>query len=105
MSTIKKRKVFFALYSSDCITCKHLSETGTVAHVKCHHTKGNKQCPAAEVRFVIVGEALEYAQRVIAARDKRHAKTEANLMRYVGKQSDAFKSKFYDALEKGGTLD
>jgi len=97
-------KEFFALYSADCLQCKHLSETGTTAYVDCHHTKGNTQCPASEVRFVIVGEALDYARRVLAARDKRHAKTEARLMRHVGEQSVAFKDRFYLYLENGGQL-
>lgn len=105
-TTIKNKretpKTFFALYSSDCMTCSHLSETGKIAFVKCHFTKGNQQCPAAEVRFVVVGEALKYARDVIAARDKRHVRREARLLAYVAQQSPAFKSKFYDYLENGG---
>lgn len=102
---VTQHKEFFALYSPNCMTCSHLSETGTIAHVKCHHTKGNKQCPAAEVRFVVVGEALKYARRVLAARDKRDAAREARVMRYVSTQSEAFRSKFYDYLENGGQVD
>lgn len=101
----KQQKEYFALYSADCMTCSHLSETGTTAHVGCHFSKGNTECPAAEVRFVVVGEALEYAKRVLAARDKRLPKREARLMRHVGQQSKAFRSKFYQALENGGQLE
>ncbi len=104
MTVAKEPKEMFALYSADCMTCNHLSETGKVAYVKCHYSKGNEQCPAAEVRFVVVGEALDYARRVLVARDKRFPKREARLMAYVGTQSEAFRSKFYDALENGGQL-
>ena len=86
--------------------CKHLSpETGTVSEVECHFSKGNTQCPAEEVKFVIVGEALNYAKRVLAARDKRHPKTEAKLMQHVGSQTAAFKLKFYQYLENNGAME
>lgn len=97
-------KELFALYNANCMQCKHLSETGSTAFVECHYSKGNTQCPAAEVRFVVVGEAVEYAKRVLRARDKRLSKREARLMQYVAKQSKAFRAKFYDALENGGNL-
>ena len=97
-----KRLEYFALYSEKCLTCKHLVEIGKVDNRDCHYSKGNTECPASEVRLVIVGEALSYAQQVIEARDKRHAKKEARLMKYVGAQSQAFKSQFYDFLDRGG---
>lgn len=93
-------KIRFALYSADCMSCKHLSpETGTTAFSECHYKKGNDLCPAEEVTFNITGEAQQYAQRVKRARDKRQALRETKLMRYVSKQSDAFRSKFYEYLE------
>ena len=99
-------KEYFALYSADCMQCKHLSpQTGTQVYERCHVSKGNKQCPAAEVQFAVVGEALNYAKQVLKARDKRFARTEARLMRYVGQQSSAFKNQFYKLLENGGILD
>ncbi len=91
-----------ALYSADCMTCSHLSETGTEAYEKCHFSKGNKLCPAAEVRLVVVGEALTYARRVLRARDKRLPKKEARLMKYVAAQPAAFQSRFYEYLDNGG---
>lgn len=93
---------FVALYSANCMTCKHLSETGVRDFEDCHFSKGNKLCPAAELRFVIVGEALNYARRVLRARDRRHPKREARLMKYVSSQSAAFQSRFYEYLENGG---
>lgn len=103
---MKTPKEYFALYSQNCMSCKHLSpETGKVAFVDCHHTKGNTQCPASEVKFAVTGEALDYARRVLAARDKRQPKREASLMRYVGTQSKAFRSKFYEFLENNGQAD
>jgi len=87
------------------MTCQHLSpETGTRDFQDCHYKKGNKQCPAAEVQFAVVGEALVYARRVLRARDKRHPKREARLMKYVGTQSAAFQSRFYEYLDNGGRM-
>lgn len=100
ITTSKPRKIRFALFSTNCMDCKHLSpETGSKAFAECHYKKGNDQCPAAEVVFSVVGEAQQLAQQVQRARDKRHAKRETKLMRYVSQQSDAFRSKFYEHLE------
>ena len=93
---------FVALYSADCMTCMHLSETGSRDFQECHFKNGNKQCPASELRFVVVGEALDYARKVLRARDRRHSKREARLMSYVSAQSAAFQSRFYEYLENGG---
>jgi hypothetical protein len=93
---------YLALYSSNCLSCKHLCETGVRDFQDCHFSSGNKQCPASEVRLVVVGEALQYARRVLRARDKRQPKREARLMQYVGKQSAAFQSRFYEYLDNGG---
>jgi hypothetical protein len=93
---------YLALYSANCTSCKHLTETGTREFQDCHFTKGNKQCPAAEVRLVVVGEALDYARKVLRARDKRQPKREAKLMKHVGAQSAAFQSRFYEYLDNGG---
>lgn len=93
---------YLALYSTNCMTCKHLTETGVREFQDCHFSKGNKQCPAAEVRIVVVGEALEYARRILRARDKRLPKREAKLMKYVAAQSAAFQSRFYEYLDNGG---
>lgn len=97
-------KEFLALYSGNCVGCKHLYELGTVLHEECHYSNGNTQCPASEVKLVVVGEAVDMARRVLRARDKRQPVREAKIMQSVGTKSDAFKSKFYDALENGGKL-
>lgn len=99
------KKEYLGLYSQACLTCKSLIETGTINNPDCHYKAGNKQCPASEVKIVIVGEALDYAARVLRARDKRLAKTEARLMRHVGTQSAAFRTKFYEFLENGAKID
>lgn len=95
---------YLALYSDNCMTCKHLTETGVREFQDCHFTVGNKQCPAAEVRIVVVGEALEYARRVLRARDKRQPNKEAKLMKHVAAQSAAFQSRFYEYLDNGGKI-
>ena len=95
---------YLALYSANCMTCSHLSEVGTRDFQECHFKNGNKQCPAAEVQLVVVGEALTYARRILRARDKRQSKLEAKLMKYVAGQSAAFQSRFYEYLDNGGRI-
>lgn len=93
---------YIALYSANCTSCQHFSETGKRDFQDCHFSKGNKECPASEVKLVVVGEALEYARKVLRARDKRQPKRESKLMEYVGQQSKAFQSRFYEYLDNGG---
>ena len=95
---------YLALYSVNCMSCKHLTETGKREFQDCHFSKGNKQCPASEVRIVVVGEALTYARRVLRARDKRQPNREARYMKYVAAQSAAFQSRFYEYLDNGGRM-
>jgi len=94
-------KDYLALYSTKCLQCSHLVENGKKAYAKCHFTKGNKHCPASEVRLVVVGKAVAYATKVLKARDAHDLKTEARLLQYVSTQSEAFKTRFYSALDSG----
>ena len=91
-------KELLALYSVNCLKCSHLVETATFAFVKCHHSKGNQQCPASEIAIVIVGKATVYAQRVLKARLNQDLKVEAALLTTVSKESLAFQAKFHEAL-------
>ena len=100
---------YLALYSENCLKCKHLCPSAPQTFDECHYEKhgdvgGNKQCPAKDVRLEVTGEALEYARKVLRARDKRLPKAEARLMKYVGAKSPAFQSRFYEFLENGGRL-
>lgn len=90
-----------ALYSSQCKRCGYLDPDEPRKFKKCHFSSGNDQCPASEVRIVIVGQATSYAQQVLRAREQRKPQTEAKLMAFVSKQNAAFQSKFYSALENG----
>lgn len=96
---------YLALYSANCLTCKHLCpDTGVREFEDCHFEAGNKQCPAKGVKVVVVGEALDYARKVLRARDKRKPKLEARLMKHVGLQPATFQDRFYKYLENGGRL-
>lgn len=90
-----------ALYSTNCLKCSHLVETGTTAFTKCYFKSGNTLCPASEVKLVIVGKALSIARRVSKARENRDTALEARLITEVSKGSEAFRSKFYQYLENG----
>lgn len=91
-------KDFLALYSNNCISCKSLVEGAAKTFKKCHYKQGNTECPAAEVKIIVVGKALAYARKVTAARNRRDTGEEAKLLSYVATQSAGFKSRFYDAL-------
>ncbi len=96
--------VYFALYKTDCLKCSHLiksKEAGLKlrAFASCHHSKGNSHCPAQEVKIVITGKAIYYAERVSKARQERDTEKEAKLLSIVSTQDEAFKSKFYSHLE------
>lgn len=88
-----------ALYSTKCKRCGHLDPDEKRKFTACHFDKGNTLCPASEVRIVVVGQATSYARQVRKARDERNPQEEARLMAYVSRQSVAFQSKFYSALE------
>lgn len=92
-------KDHLALYSSNCKRCKALDPDEKKTFVQCHYSKGNKHCPASEVRIVVVGKAYRYADQVKEARDRRDVVTEARILGLVGKCSRAFQAKFYEAVE------
>lgn len=96
---VKQKRERFALYSRNCKSCKHLDSAETNLYTKCHFSKGNDQCPAAEVEIVVVGAAYRMARQVLAARDKRDAKEEARILAAVAKESEAFQERFYSAIE------
>jgi uncharacterized Fe-S radical SAM superfamily protein PflX len=95
---VKKRERF-GIYSEDCLRCKSLVPSATEKFEACHFSKGNKFCPASEVQVVVVGKALDYAKRVLAARQKRHIKTEAKILNLVANEPEAFRERFYAFLE------
>jgi len=94
-----KQKEFLALFSKRCKSCKHLDPDEAKAWVSCHFSKGNEHCPAAEIQFIIVGEAYKLAKQVLLARDTRNTAEEARILAKVARESDGFKERFYAALE------
>jgi len=94
---------YLSLYSENCDKCSHLrpDKQGAKAFVRCHISRGNKYCPASEVRIVVVGKAYRMAEQVRLARERRDAATEAKIMAQVAQCHEAVQSKFYDALENG----
>lgn len=98
---MQKKKINLGIYSENCLECKSFVEVATKTFSNCHYSKGNVHCPAAEVKIVIIGQALLLAGKVRLARDARDSEKEVVLMRKVASKSKAFQSKFYEALEKG----
>ena len=90
---------YLALYSKDCLTCASFVEGATQRHMRCHHSRGNTECPASEVKITFAGRTKRWAALVQAARSRRDAKREADIMARVEKLSPAERSRFYDFLE------
>lgn len=57
------------VYADGCFDCKHLVEGASVDYVKCHFSRGNTHCPAANIRIHFVGARVKW--------DKKLAKIEA----------------------------
>ncbi|BAG41776.1 hypothetical protein [Ralstonia phage phiRSL1] len=95
------KREHLSVYSKLCKSCGHLDPDEPKKYSKCHHSKGNEFCPAAEVQIVVVGRALKYAKQVLAARRQRDAKGEAKILQLVTQQSAAFVERFYAYLENG----
>jgi hypothetical protein len=90
---------YLALYSTKCKKCQHLDPAEKTAFVNCHFSKGNRYCPARGVQIVVVGRAYRLAEQVRRARQKRDAEKEARVMALVAKETEAFRERFYTALE------
>jgi len=91
---------YLAIYSNNCLKCSHFVDTATKKYTSCHYSKGNKSCPAVEVKVVVVGKAMSWASLVRQARAERNAQVEANIMSQVAKMSEAFRERFYSELER-----
>lgn len=94
------KKEYLALYSTNCLKCRHLCPDATKKYSKCHHTNGNPDCPASEIQMVVVGRAYRLAASVIQARRKRDASLEAEVMVEVSNGSKAFQDRFYSRLSE-----
>lgn len=92
-----------ALYSENCIKCKHLVTTAEKCYNKCHFSKGNSFCPAAELQIVVVGKAARWAKLVKEAREKRDILTEYKILSKVKDEPKPFVERFYHYLENGIT--
>lgn len=90
---------YLALYSSKCKRCGHLDPEEEQKFNKCHFSKGNKECPAQEVRLVVVGEARRLAMAMSKARAARDLNKEAEILSSVAKRDPAFQQKFREALK------
>lgn len=89
-----------ALYSRNCKVCKSLDPEESKLFPKCHFSAGNKQCPAAEIQFAVVGEARRLASQVRKARVANDLKREIEILNLVEKRSTAFQQKFKDWLDR-----
>lgn len=89
---------YLALYRPECKACSHLDPAETTAY-PCHFSTGNRYCPAKGVQIVVVGRAYRLADQVRKARERRDAVREAQIMRKVAKETEAFRERFYKALE------
>lgn len=85
---------YLALYSRRCKRCSHLDPEESKAYDACHFSNGNKECPAIDVQFAIVGEAKRFANALKKARRTGDLNREAEILEAVAKRSPAFQHKF-----------
>jgi len=61
-----------ALYADGCVNCSHLfPHPDNNPQDSCHFTVGNTNCPAAYIRFEVVGKRISLLKRITEARNKK----------------------------------
>ena len=69
------------LFSKNCLNCKHLCpDAAKEIFTKCHYTKGNENCPAKEVKFVISLPHESIARKLLRAHLSNDASRLSDLM-------------------------
>lgn len=89
---------YLALYSRNCKRCGALDPEEDRVFEKCHFSKGNKQCPAAEIQFAVVGEAQRFANALLKARRQGDLDRESAILTEVAKRTPAFQHKFKELV-------
>jgi hypothetical protein len=95
------------IYSSECFSCPHAiaGADASAAQKDCHYSNGNRYCPAAQVIFVVSGEAFDLASKLHHARDTRNAEAEAAILLEAASLDEYAKERFYAAVENPKILD
>jgi hypothetical protein len=62
--TPKQDTVVVDLYADGCLDCKHLVEGADTDFVKCHFSRGNVHCPAANVKIQFVGARVRWDKKI-----------------------------------------
>ena len=60
------------LYEEKCVVCKHLfpSCSKSKFYIKCHYTKGNTDCPAQDLKFIVGVNVDARVDSIISLLDK-----------------------------------
>jgi hypothetical protein len=95
------------IYSAECFACPHVIAGADAGDAKkdCHYSQGNRYCPAAQVIFVVSGEAFALASKLHHARDTRNAEAEAAILIEAAKLNEYARERFYAAVENPKILD
>lgn len=96
----KPQKEYLSLYSRDCLSCHHLVDGAAVKARRCHFERGNKSCPASEVKIVITGRLRAQATALAKARAEQDLDAEVRILQAIGKESDDARKTFYQLLDK-----
>jgi hypothetical protein len=77
------------IYSTECFSCPHAIAGANSDSIQkdCHYSRGNRYCPAAQVIFVVSGEA------------------EAAILIEAAKLNEYARERFYAAVENPKILD
>jgi hypothetical protein len=89
-----------ALYSRNCKICQYLDPEEKQKFEKCHFNKGNKDCPAKEIQFAIVGMARRASEEFKKAKAEQNITKQRKILEAVEKRSSAFRQKFTDWLSR-----
>lgn len=96
--TKSKELEYFALYKPECLNCKSLvGSLGALTKQSCHYSKGNKECPASEVRIIVTGRLERMARALKQAQISNDVPRQLRVLNAV-KKLDGPSRKTFDRI-------
>lgn len=99
--TKSKELEYFALYKPECLNCKSLvGSLGKLVKQNCHYSKGNKECPASEVRIIVTGRLERMARALKQAQLANDVARQLRILNAVKKLDVPSKRTFDRIMER-----
>lgn len=86
------------IYHAKCLSCAYLVEGAKHKYDECHHSNGNTECPAAEVRIVPTGKVRRAERLIKEARARHDPAEEARILKELASESEAFLYLLYQRI-------